>query len=177
MPAAARSWLTTAFRPGIRISVAGVKSRVSLPLEVCVRDNGQGVPPEMLPSIFDAFVTTKTNGGGLGLALVAKVIGTHGGIVECESAPNRTVFRVLLPTATGPSPYPGDVQGSMNQGLRNILVADDDSAIRTVVSPGADAGWLQGEGGRDGRGAVALGAGRGGRSRRHRRHHAGRERL
>ena len=101
-------YLTTAYRPGVRISVAGVKSRVSLPLEVCVRDNGRGVPAEMLPSIFDAFVTTKTNGGGLGLALVAKVIGAHGGIVECESVPHRTSFRVLLPTATALAPHIGD---------------------------------------------------------------------
>ena len=42
-------------------------------------------------------MTTKRTGTGLGLALVAKIIGDHGGIIECESAPKRTVFRVLLP--------------------------------------------------------------------------------
>jgi two-component system, NtrC family, nitrogen regulation sensor histidine kinase GlnL len=42
-------------------------------------------------------MTTKRTGTGLGLALVAKIIGDHGGIIECDSEPKRTVFRVLLP--------------------------------------------------------------------------------
>src|SRR3954454_19971943 len=63
--------LTTAFRPGVRLSVPGKKSRVSLPLEFCVKDNGPGVPEALLPTLFDPFVTTKQTGSGLGLALVA----------------------------------------------------------------------------------------------------------
>jgi two-component system nitrogen regulation sensor histidine kinase GlnL len=43
------------------------------------------------------FVTTKRHGSGLGLALVAKVIGDHGGVIEFDSQPRRTVFRVFLP--------------------------------------------------------------------------------
>src|SRR6266571_6586356 len=61
--------LTTAFRPGMRLSIPGNKSRVSLPLEFCVRDNGPGVPEDLLPHLFDPFVTTKPKGSGLGLAL------------------------------------------------------------------------------------------------------------
>ncbi|HEY8595688.1 MAG TPA: ATP-binding protein [Devosiaceae bacterium] len=95
--------ITTAFRPGIRLSVPGVQERVSLPLEIVIEDNGPGVPPDILPFLFDPFVTTKSNGSGLGLALVAKVVGDHGGVVDCESRPGRTRFRVLLPVATGPS--------------------------------------------------------------------------
>jgi two-component system nitrogen regulation sensor histidine kinase GlnL len=89
--------LSTAFRPGIRVSVPGTPERVSLPLEFCVHDNGPGVSEDIQPILFDPFITTKPNGSGLGLALVAKIVGEHGGIVECESTPRGTTFRVLMP--------------------------------------------------------------------------------
>jgi two-component system nitrogen regulation sensor histidine kinase GlnL len=89
--------LSTAFRPGVRLKLSHSDTPVSLPLEFCVRDNGPGVPSEMQPHLFDPFITTKASGSGLGLALVAKIIGDHGGIIECESHPRRTTFRVLMP--------------------------------------------------------------------------------
>lgn len=89
--------LQTAFRPGMRLSVPGSESRVSLPLMIQIEDNGCGVPEHMREHLFDPFVTTKRTGTGLGLALVAKIIGDHGGIIECDSEPKRTIFRVLLP--------------------------------------------------------------------------------
>jgi two-component system nitrogen regulation sensor histidine kinase GlnL len=92
--------MTTAFRPGVRLSMPGQKTRVSLPLEFCIKDNGPGVPDDLMPHLFDPFVTTKPTGSGLGLALVAKIIGDHGGIIECESQPRHTVFRVLMPMFT-----------------------------------------------------------------------------
>ena len=91
--------LTTAYRPGVRVGAGTSGARMSVPLEITVRDNGSGVPADLLPYIFDPFVTTKPNGSGLGLALVAKIIGDHGGVVECDSVARRTVFRVLLPKA------------------------------------------------------------------------------
>jgi two-component system nitrogen regulation sensor histidine kinase GlnL len=91
--------LSTSFRPGVRLSVPGSQARVSLPLEIAVEDNGEGVPADLLPHLFDPFVSTKPSGTGLGLALVAKIIGDHGGIIECESRPRFTVFRALMPMA------------------------------------------------------------------------------
>ena len=93
--------LSSSFRPGVRLTVPGSKTRVALPLEFCLRDNGPGVPEDLLPHLFDPFVTTKPSGSGLGLALAAKIIGDHGGIIECESQPRRTVFRVLMPIYAG----------------------------------------------------------------------------
>ncbi|MGB0921999.1 MAG: two-component system sensor histidine kinase NtrB [Alphaproteobacteria bacterium] len=89
--------LSTAYRSGVRIAVAGTNERLSLPLEVCVIDNGPGVPEELREHLFDPFVTTKPKGQGLGLALVAKIVGDHGGVIECESERGHTIFRVLLP--------------------------------------------------------------------------------
>lgn len=89
--------MQTAFRPGVRLSLPGSDTRVSLPLMIQIEDNGCGIPENLKPYLFDPFVTTKSSGSGLGLALVAKIIADHGGVIECESESKRTVFRVLLP--------------------------------------------------------------------------------
>lgn len=89
--------LVTAYQHGVRLALPGGARRVHLPLVVSVRDNGSGIPDEIRSSLFDPFVTGKRSGTGLGLALVAKLVGDHGGLVECDSRPGRTVFRVHLP--------------------------------------------------------------------------------
>ena len=89
--------MTTAFRPGVRLGVPGSNVRISLPLEVCIHDEGEGVPADMRPHIFDPFISSKVQGKGLGLALVAKIVRDHGGMVECIDRERGTTFRVLLP--------------------------------------------------------------------------------
>jgi two-component system, NtrC family, nitrogen regulation sensor histidine kinase GlnL len=89
--------LRTAFRPGVRLTIPGTTVRISLPLLIEIEDNGHGIPDDLRPHMFDPFVTTKRTGSGLGLALVAKIIRDHGGLIEYDSVPKRTVFRVLLP--------------------------------------------------------------------------------
>ena len=89
--------LSTAYQLGLRMASRGKGRSIQLPLVVSVQDNGSGISEDIGQHLFDPFVTTKSNGTGLGLALVAKVIDNHGGVVEFDSQPRRTVFRVMLP--------------------------------------------------------------------------------
>ncbi|MBK8175595.1 MAG: PAS domain-containing protein [Rhodospirillales bacterium] len=89
--------ITTAYWHGVRFAVAGAYARMHLPLMVSIQDNGEGIEEDLKPHLFEPFVTSKPKGSGLGLAMVAKIIGDHGGVIEFESEPKRTVFRVMLP--------------------------------------------------------------------------------
>jgi two-component system, NtrC family, nitrogen regulation sensor histidine kinase GlnL len=81
----------------MRLAIPGSTQRVELPLMVTVRDNGPGIPEDIRPHLFEPFVSSKTSGSGLGLALVAKLMGDHGGLIEVDSRPGRTEFRLHLP--------------------------------------------------------------------------------
>lgn len=89
--------LSTAYQPGVRIQLPGSSDRLQLPLVVSVSDNGPGIPEDIKPYLFDAFVSHKPNGNGLGLALVAKIVADHGGIIEFDTSSRGTIFRVMLP--------------------------------------------------------------------------------
>lgn len=70
-----------------------------LPLQVEVEDDGPGIPEAIADQIFEPFVSSRENGTGLGLALVAKIVADHGGWIGVESRPGHTVFRLSLPRA------------------------------------------------------------------------------
>jgi len=91
--------LSTRYQQGVRLAIPGSGSRIDLPLAVMIQDNGPGIPEDLQPHLFDPFVSTKTGGSGLGLALVAKIVGDHGGVIEFDSQPRRTLFRLMLPMA------------------------------------------------------------------------------
>ena len=96
--------LATAYHHGVRIAVPGTSERVHLPLQVMVRDNGPGIPEALRSTLFEPFVTTKRGGQGLGLALVARLVANHGGLIECDSRPGRTIFRLSLPAQPAGEP-------------------------------------------------------------------------
>jgi two-component system nitrogen regulation sensor histidine kinase GlnL len=96
--------LSTAYQHGVRIAVPGSTDRVHLPLQVSVRDNGPGIADEVRGTLFEPFVSTKRGGQGLGLALAAKLVADQGGLIECDSRPGRTVFRLSMP-----APPPGSL--------------------------------------------------------------------
>ncbi len=80
---------------GVRVDVsAGVKDGTA---EIRIKDNGPGIPPEVLEKIFIPFYTTKPNGTGLGLALVHRIVSDHGGKVTVVSGQEGTTFILSLP--------------------------------------------------------------------------------
>jgi two-component system, NtrC family, nitrogen regulation sensor histidine kinase GlnL len=99
--------LMTSFQHGMRLAVPGTTTRLDIPLLVVVRDNGPGIPDDIRPHLFEPFVSSKATGSGLGLALVAKIIGDHGGLIEVDSRPGRTDFRLHLPVVADDEAEPG----------------------------------------------------------------------
>ena len=88
--------LRTSYNSGVKLAMQGNKTQ-NLPLLIEVIDNGSGVSELLIDEIFDPFVTSKSNGTGLGLPLVSKIIAAHGGLVECASTTGKTIFSVRLP--------------------------------------------------------------------------------
>jgi two-component system nitrogen regulation sensor histidine kinase GlnL len=94
--------LSTHYTHGLSVRVANSRERLDLPIMIQIQDNGPGVGDDMVGHLFDPFVSSKPSGTGLGLSLVAKIVGDHGGVVEAENLARGAVFRVRLPAYRGP---------------------------------------------------------------------------
>ena len=67
-------------------------------VRVTIQDTGEGMPPDRLARVFDAFFTTKARGTGLGLAITRRIVVAHHGTVDVSSAPaHGTIFTIVLP--------------------------------------------------------------------------------
>ena len=71
--------------------------RHKLVVRIDISDDGPGIDPELIESIFYPMVTGRANGTGLGLSIAQSLVNQHGGLIECASRPGRTVFTILLP--------------------------------------------------------------------------------
>ena len=97
--------ISTRYEHGLSVNSGG-RLRVQLPIAIRVEDNGGGIAEDLRDCLFEPFVTNKSGGSGLGLALVAKSVADHGGVIDLESGQGRTVFRILLPAAEGEGSAP-----------------------------------------------------------------------
>jgi len=114
--------MKTAYQHGVRFAMPGSQSRIHLPMSVTISDNGPGVTDDLQDHLFDPFVTTKPNGSGLGLALVSKIVGDNGGVIDFKSKPGRTEFQILLPMSKEPLAIE-DMTGSPNDTTQGHIDA------------------------------------------------------
>jgi two-component system, cell cycle sensor histidine kinase and response regulator CckA len=108
-------------------------------VQLVVRDDGVGMPPEVMEHAFDPFFTTKTpgEGTGLGLATVYGIITGAGGLVSLYSEPGRgTALRILLPALEAAPVAPGPAASEeppRAEGDRTVLVVEDQAPLRAIT--------------------------------------------
>jgi signal transduction histidine kinase/ActR/RegA family two-component response regulator len=127
----------------IKVSAGNVHVAVPCPLplhpgnyvRISVEDDGEGIPVEHLPKVFDPYFTTKSDGNGLGLATSFAVVKNHEGHITVDSLPGQgTRFDVFLP-ASGEKPADEGEPSPDLRGLgERILVMDDQAEVREVAS-------------------------------------------
>lgn len=91
--------LTLRSRAVSNFTIGNVRHRVIATVEI--EDDGPGIPADMQDSVFYPLVTSKPDGTGLGLPAAQELISRHGGLIEFESRPGRTVFFVRIPLEQG----------------------------------------------------------------------------
>lgn len=104
-----------------------------------VSDDGTGIPPEILPRIFEPFFSTKgRRGTGIGLTQVTRVVALHQGKVEVDTLPDQgTTVRLVLPAAVAPAPAGAASEADaapLQPGALRILAVDDEEGIRLLMA-------------------------------------------
>lgn len=87
--------ITFTTRAAFKVNIHGTRHRVAC--EIKITDNGPGVDPAIIDTVFYPMVTTKVQGNGLGLAIAHTIIDQHKGKLECKSRPGHTSFIITLP--------------------------------------------------------------------------------
>ena len=99
-----------------------------------ITDNGRGIDVEQLRRIFDPFFTTRSDGRGLGLAVVSGIVRAHRGTVRVRSELGQgTTFTVLLPATDLPDPVPSATTSFRLHRQPTVMVVDDDDQVRDIV--------------------------------------------
>lgn len=117
------------------ISTNSASQKAGSYVRISIDDDGPGIPPEILPKIFDPYFTTKTGGTGLGLATAYAIISRHEGHIGVESIPGvRTCFTIDLPAAPSGVPEEPVSREPIQTGSGRILVMDDNDALRSLLA-------------------------------------------
>jgi CheY-like chemotaxis protein len=147
----------------IEVIAENVIAGESLPLtpgnyiRIAIRDQGPGVPPEILPNIFDPYFTTKSGGSGLGLATSHSIISKHGGHITVDSREGvGATFCIYLPASEQPLDRTQAGPGRVHYGSGRILVMDDEIAIRKLFRAMLGRLGYEAECAADGREALTL---------------------
>ena len=91
--------ITLRTRAVTNFTIGNVRHRVIASIEI--EDDGPGIPFELQDSIFYPLVTSRPDGTGLGLPAAQELISRHGGLIEFDSRPGRTVFYIRIPLEQG----------------------------------------------------------------------------
>jgi two-component system NtrC family sensor kinase len=102
---------------------------------ISLEDTGPGIPADVLPKIFDPFVTTKGSAGtGLGLSISYGIIREHGGHITADSKPGHgATFTIDLPVGSAGGSAPDEAGPSINLGGKRILIVEHDQAVQKIL--------------------------------------------
>ncbi len=104
-------------------------------VKISIRDNGVGIPKDVIPFIFDPFFSTKEKGHGLGLATCYSIINRHGGAIDVDSAQGEgSTFHIFLPVSNELESAVAEVSVVSHRGCGRILVMDDEEIMLSVIS-------------------------------------------